>query len=146
MGGMARDYDERGGGEVDGAGNVQPTEDGQHACGGRPHTCRDQSTVGQAAGEHAVRSGGGVRSPPPGLCGLGALLRLKEQRTRWLQTLFGTFKIWRHGLGYAAATHLRHGVTARTEVTPVVWWTPCSHSQDVGTELIVATVSLLRVE
>jgi len=59
-------------GEVtdDGAGGVQPAGDGQHARGDRPRARRDQDAFGQAAGEHAVRPGGGVCGPPLGLPGL----------------------------------------------------------------------------
>jgi len=38
--------DKREGGEVDGAGDVQPAGDGQHARGGRPRARRDQDAVG----------------------------------------------------------------------------------------------------
>jgi len=62
--------DERGGGDDDGAGDVQQARGGQHACGDRPDARRDQDAAGQAAGEHAVRPSGGVCGPSPGLCGM----------------------------------------------------------------------------
>ena len=91
--GAAGDDDERGRGENDGAGDVQPAGGGQHACGGRPHARRDQDAAGQAAGEHAVRPGGGVCGPHRACAACGVLQPLKDRRTRRLQTLFGTVEV-----------------------------------------------------
>src|SRR3712207_8150392 len=62
--GAAGGEDGPGRGGNDGAGHVQPAGDRQHARGDWPHARRGQSAPGRAAGEHAVRSGGGVRWSP----------------------------------------------------------------------------------
>src|SRR5215210_5281400 len=61
--------DGQGRGEDGGVGHLPSTGDGQHARGDRPHARRGQGASDQAAGEHSMRSAGGVRRPPPGLQG-----------------------------------------------------------------------------